>query len=170
MRKICYGICLTILVAATLMGIGSAQQTGTTQVAAQYASYISVEAPAGITTWDLTVGANSYSGSRTATIASNYDGDVELSVRDERTGFVAPMVAGRMTSDPSPAAADYQLENPLRVGATTTASLSAAESTIYTLNAPGREQPAVTFDQQVTYTDYAAEYHMIISFIGTVTV
>ncbi|HPR66503.1 MAG TPA: hypothetical protein PLM24_05140 [Methanothrix sp.] len=93
-----------------------------------------------------------------------------MRVRDARTGFVAPMVAGRMTSNTAPAAANYQLENPLQVGAATIASLSGTAATIHTLNAPGRDQPAVTFDQQVTYTDYAADYYMTITFIGTVVV
>lgn len=83
-------------------------------------------------------------------------------------GFVAPMVAGKMTSDANPAAADYQLENPLQVGAMTTASLSGTDQTIYTLDSPGNEQPAISFDQQVTYNDYAASYYMIVTFTGTV--
>lgn len=170
MRKIGFSIYLMILVTTVLMGTGSAQETGTTQVAAQFASYITVIAPEGISDWTLNVGDNSYPGSRTATIMSNYDGDVDLKVRDARTGFVAPMVAGRMTSATDPAAADYQLENPLQVGATTTADLSETAATIYTLNAPGREQPVVTFNQEVTYTDYAADYHITITFIGTVAV
>jgi hypothetical protein len=170
MRQIYLSIYLTILVAALLMGTGSAQETGTTQVAAQFASYITVIAPEGISDWTLNVGDNSYPGSRAATVMSNYDGDIDLRVRDARTGFVAPMVAGRMTSDTNPAAAKYQLENPLKVGAATTVDLSGTASTIYTLNAPGREQPAITFDQTVTYTDYAADYHMTITFIGTVSV
>ena len=170
MRTIGFGIFLIVLVAATLMGTASAQETGTTQVAAQFASYITIIAPEGISDWTLNVGDNSYPGSRTATIMSNYDGDIDLKVRDGRTGFVAPMAAGRMTSATAPSAAKYQLENPLQVGATTTASLSGTAATIYTLNAPGREQPAVTFDQEVTYTDFAADYHMTITFIGTVSI
>jgi hypothetical protein len=75
-----------------------------------------------------------------------------------------------MTSDTAPDAADYQLENPLQVGATTTADLSTTAGTIHTLNAPGLDQPTVTFDQEVTYTDYAASYYMTITFIGTVVV
>jgi len=161
---------LAVLMAVILMGTASAQETGATQVAAQFLSYISVEAPAAINDWVLNVGANSYPGSRTATIASNYDGEIDLRVRDARTGFVAPMVAGRMTSDTSPAASAYQLQNPLQVGAASKVGLSGTPATVYTLNAPRREQPPVTFDQQVTYTDYAANYYMTITFIGTVSI
>ncbi len=168
MRKIGFGIFMMGLVAAMLMGAGSAQTTGTTVISAQFPSYITVIAPTGITDWTLSVGDNSYPGSKTATIRSNHPGDVDLKIRDARTGFVAPMVAGKMTSDASPAAADYQLENPLQVGATTTASLSGTEQTIYTLDSPGNEQTAISFDQQVTYNDYAAGYYMTVTFIGTV--
>jgi hypothetical protein len=171
MRKIDFSICLMILVTALLMGTGSAQSsTGTTQVAAQFVSYITVVAPLGISDWVLNVGANTNPGTPTATIMSNYDGDVDLRIRDARTGFVAPMVAGKMTSDPAPSAAAYQLQNPIQVGATSTVGLSGTAATIYTLNAPGREQPPVTFNQQVEYTDYAASYYMTITFVGTVSV
>ncbi|KUK94659.1 MAG: hypothetical protein QM433_06225 [Euryarchaeota archaeon] len=168
MRKIGFGIFLMGLVAAMLMGTGSAQETGTTQIAAQFPSYITVIAPAGINDWTLSVGDNTYPGTETATVRSNYPGFIDLIVKDSRMGFVAPMVAGKMTSDANPAAADYQLENPLQVGAMTTASLSGTDQTIYTLDSPGNEQPAISFDQQVTYNDYAASYYMIVTFTGTV--
>ena len=74
MRKIGFGIFLMGLVAAMLMGTGSAQETGTTQIAAQFPSYITVIAPAGINDWTLSVGDNTYPGTETATVRSNYPG------------------------------------------------------------------------------------------------
>jgi hypothetical protein len=169
MRRIGFDICLMGLVAVMLMGTGSAQTEGSTVISSQFPSYITVIAPAGITDWTISVGDNTYPGTATATIRSNYDGSVDLKVRDARTGFVSPMVAGKMTSSTDPAAADYQLENPIEVGATTTVSLSGTEQTIYTLDSPGNEQPAISFGQEVTYDDYAASYSMTVTFIGTVS-